>query len=139
MTPYCINSDMVTNWLKTKQHTFSNILGEPLTEQNIIVSSLLFLFHPRFIFFFFFYLFDSRKVVDISIGGLEMGNLADIAKVENFSKLTHSQSTTIAVGRYNEVRAIYLSDSFASTGMFSFIYLPFFFFYSFFLASSFRQ
>ena len=54
-----------------------------------------------------------------------MGNLADIAKVENFSKLTHSRSTTIAVGRYNEVRAIYLSDSFASTGMFSFIYLPF--------------
>ena len=55
MTPYCINSDMVTNWLKTKQHTFSDILGEPLTEQNIIVS--------RFSFYFILDLFSSFSFI----------------------------------------------------------------------------
>eukprot|EP00026_Physarum_polycephalum_P000848 Phypoly_transcript_00849.p1 GENE.Phypoly_transcript_00849~~Phypoly_transcript_00849.p1 ORF type:complete len:766 (+),score=93.29 Phypoly_transcript_00849:1021-3318(+) len=89
MSPFCVGGDNVASWLKVNQHTFSDILGEPLTQQN-------------------------TRVVDISFGSLELGSMADLAMVENFAKLTHdpAASTKVAVGRYNEVRAIYNSDAF---------------------------
>jgi hypothetical protein len=38
MQPYCIRSDLVVDWLSHNQLQFADILGNPITENNAVVS-----------------------------------------------------------------------------------------------------
>jgi 4-aminobutyrate aminotransferase-like enzyme/Ser/Thr protein kinase RdoA (MazF antagonist) len=58
--------------------------------------------------------------LDLSVGSLDLGTMNNILNPKLFDqKITHlmqDTSSTLAIGRYNEARAIYTTDSFISPG-----------------------
>jgi len=85
----------VTNWLKSNKHNFGPIVEPDLTSKDCID-------------------------FDLSIGSLELGNLADVTDTEAltqhlFNRMRETNSI-VGVGRYNEVRGINTGDVFRVEG-----------------------
>jgi 4-aminobutyrate aminotransferase-like enzyme/Ser/Thr protein kinase RdoA (MazF antagonist) len=62
----------------------------------------------------------DKVIFDLSIGSPEMGNLAEVADVEAFTRRLFDRmeaaNARVGIGRYNEARLIYTSDMFKTPG-----------------------
>jgi 4-aminobutyrate aminotransferase-like enzyme/Ser/Thr protein kinase RdoA (MazF antagonist) len=63
---------------------------------------------------------ETISWLDLSVGSLEMGTMQNVLDAKRFdqkvNQLMNEASTALALGRYNEARAIYTTDTFAAEG-----------------------
>ncbi len=63
---------------------------------------------------------ETMSWLDLSVGSLELGNMQNVLDAKRFdqkvNQLMAEASSTLALGRYNEARAIYTTDAFAAEG-----------------------
>ncbi len=85
----------IVNYLKNNQNEFAPIIDYDLKNQ-------------------------SFKLLDLSVGSLELGNNSDYEKVDNFHQkvlqLLAEENTAFGIGKYNEVRPIYTTDRYLVQG-----------------------
>ncbi|MGY5877137.1 MAG: aminotransferase class III-fold pyridoxal phosphate-dependent enzyme, partial [Candidatus Thorarchaeota archaeon] len=92
----CPNQQPVEEWLLSHRDTMSPVVKVPLTGEDV-------------------------AVIDLSIGSLDLATPHDVTDFESFTeylKLKIKQtSATVGLGRYNEARLIYTSDTYITEGL----------------------
>ena len=62
----------------------------------------------------------SKVIFDLSIGSRELGNMAELSNVEEFTRLLFDRmraaGSSVGIGRYNEARPIYTGDQYRIAG-----------------------
>jgi 4-aminobutyrate aminotransferase-like enzyme/Ser/Thr protein kinase RdoA (MazF antagonist) len=93
--PACPDTSALVQWLTSHSVEMGHVVGPDLHDANPVI-------------------------FDLSVGSLELGNLAELSDVELFTRHLFDRMKTahssIGIGRYNEARLIYTSDLFKSEG-----------------------
>lgn len=93
--PACPNTNAVVRWLESNTDKIGRVVEPDLHTANTIM-------------------------LDLSVGSRALGNLADIADAELFSRhifdRIRAANSTVGIGRYNEARPIYTSDVYKMEG-----------------------
>jgi len=93
--PACPHTGAIVDWLASNAETMGRVVGPDLRVA-------------------------SKVIFDLSIGSRELGTLAEVADVEQFThhlfERMQAANSQVGIGRYNEARPIYTSDIFRSEG-----------------------
>ena len=93
--PACPNTNAVVRWLESNEDTIGRVVEPDLRTAH-------------------------KAMLDLSAGSRELGNLADVADVELFSRHIFDRirdvNSVVGIGRYNEARPIYTSDTYKTEG-----------------------
>jgi len=93
--PACPNTHKVVRWLESNEDKIGRMVEPDLRTAN-------------------------KVIFDLSVGSRELGNLADVADIELFSRHIFDRikaaQSTVGIGRYNEARPIYTSDAYKTEG-----------------------
>ncbi|HLI05113.1 MAG TPA: aminotransferase class III-fold pyridoxal phosphate-dependent enzyme [Ktedonobacteraceae bacterium] len=88
-------SDKVAQWLRTNQDKIGRVVEPDLRSADPVI-------------------------FDLSIGSHELGTMADVTDLEKFNRhifeRMHEASSSVGIGRYNEVRPIYTSEQYKMPG-----------------------
>ncbi len=93
--PACPNTNVVVRWLESTEDKIGRVVEPDLRTAH-------------------------KVMLDLSAGSRELGNLADVADVELFSRHIFDRirdaNSAVGIGRYNEARPIYTSDTYKTEG-----------------------
>jgi 4-aminobutyrate aminotransferase-like enzyme/Ser/Thr protein kinase RdoA (MazF antagonist) len=93
--PACPNTNEVIDWLESNEDKIGRVVEPDLRTTH-------------------------KVMLDLSAGSRELGNLADVANVEQFSRHIFDRirdaNSIVGIGRYNEARPIYTSDIYKTEG-----------------------